>query len=1254
MIENILLGLILIAVNIAISLFIRYLDRNNNSLEKVRRYADKVLSDFNEYVKDKTGELKNVATELEMAKHEGKILVSRLSSLATDFVSKAQGLEGRMQAIKDLEVHIAKSEGEMQKLMNMAELAEKNIEQIRREVGFVDSLAKKINYAKDELETINQTIPEMQKHFTNIAHEELENYKDKILGDVDSSIRAIEERLALAKEESNALLDDSSKKLEELYGKAFEDARAKSNSLEGDAFAKLQKNAEERMADTRMLFDQRLKQSEAEINIKIEDLAHSADEFKKEWSNKINNYATLMTNDLSNTEIALNEHIAQIKSFSENSNTEIKQNMSKSIQNVKDEMTSFSANVLRDIENIKMQTKNDVAETKSFLEQFKIEWNGELSNYKNSLSGDFANLELLLKSRVEEIKSIEKKFSFELKEYVETNSKNIKDEMIQLDNLLHEDIAKERSYIDAFKSEWEVKITDFIEKIKSDFAQTEGDINVKSSLLIQKMNEAEKALHETAKYLESEFKNGEKNSSEELKAMLVRLHKDIAETSEEADRRIAEFKVELDQRFQKFESLIAGTDVMQSELEKAMEGTKEKIKEEFAQHVAILKMEQQTFAKNFGSETDKFNMRLNDIDSSIELLKTKSFDNVSQKLGAFEKEFFTSLAKRSDEMNQSFESLRADIKEKLQLMLAEKEAERREVEDAYKVELKDRVGKLEEEYKGQFLGLDQKVQDIENNLSKRLSDSDDSITKYAQNLKDEIGIALEKARQYMDKELTDYKIGLKDSLSTHYFELEGSAKELRELLDNTKMNATVEFEAIKKDFEVWKSSIDQKFDTSRSSFEDKIARVESVTSDAMEGLKAKYDDQYGQLLAKNDELFIDVKNRVAELNDQVLIAQSQFKQNATEFENMIDQRLEGALNSIDRKVLEANADTTGAIENVKSMIHTLRANLSEVQEKTTLKIQLDAERLSGIIEEIDKKQNAFIAQTQVFEKADQLKLELEKSIEKLKGEVSHFDVYKRAMEEINNQYNRVCKIEGEIEEKISSILAERGRIEKVELRFSHLDDISSGIDRKIDSLKNIGDNIQSYEVQVRKVEESIEKVNARYERLEKKEVVLDQTAESIGRAFEELKALENEIRAFKAEISQMPDDIETLKNNMQALIFNKDKADTVFATLNSLDDMLQKMEGKISQLQDSRSWLASVETRLTDLSTRADEKLKLLSALYKGEPSGRKERGAPSLSTRESVISLHRQGWKVDEIANALELSRGEVDLIIEHSDRML
>ena len=46
----------------------------------------------------------------------------------------------------------------------------------------------------------------MQKHFNDIAHEELENYKAKILKDVESQIQAIENRLSLSQDEANHLL----------------------------------------------------------------------------------------------------------------------------------------------------------------------------------------------------------------------------------------------------------------------------------------------------------------------------------------------------------------------------------------------------------------------------------------------------------------------------------------------------------------------------------------------------------------------------------------------------------------------------------------------------------------------------------------------------------------------------------------------------------------------------------------------------------------------------------------------------------------------------------------------------------------------------------------------------------------------------------------------------------------------------------------------------------------------------------------
>lgn len=172
--------------------------------------------------------------------------------------------------------------------------------------------------------------------------------------------------------------------------------------------------------------------------------------------------------------------------------------------------------------------------------------------------------------------------------------------------------------------------------------------------------------------------------------------------------------------------------------------------------------------------------------------------------------------------------------------------------------------------------------------------------------------------------------------------------------------------------------------------------------------------------------------------------------------------------------------------------------------------------------------------------------------------------------------------------------------------------------------------------------------------LKKKEIVLDQTAESISTAFEDLKVLENNIKTFKGEIANMPEQVEDIKRAIDALNFNKGKADSVFSKLNSLDEMLADIEKQMSKLQESRSWLASVETRLTTLSTGTDEKLKMLATLYKDEPSQvNKSSGAPSFGDRENVMKLHREGWSNNQIANALKFSLTEVELIIEMGERM-
>jgi DNA-binding NarL/FixJ family response regulator len=104
--------------------------------------------------------------------------------------------------------------------------------------------------------------------------------------------------------------------------------------------------------------------------------------------------------------------------------------------------------------------------------------------------------------------------------------------------------------------------------------------------------------------------------------------------------------------------------------------------------------------------------------------------------------------------------------------------------------------------------------------------------------------------------------------------------------------------------------------------------------------------------------------------------------------------------------------------------------------------------------------------------------------------------------------------------------------------------------------------------------------------------------------------------------------------------------------VSQLDDTLADIEARMQELQTAREWLARTETRLEEVGREAQEQVKLLGTLLredgKSGGKGRAGDGAPSVSARETVIKLARQGWKVDEIARQMKVSRGEVELILE------
>ena len=1077
----ILFNIVTLAICVGIIVAFRQSDKNNRSIEKAKRYGDKIKEDLEIFINEKNSSLSDLSTELGVQQSKAIATVKKLDDLREMFLKQTETVEARAETIKKIDEYISESGQTIQKLMDMTALAEKNLMEITKEADFVDSLAKSINNARLQLNNLTESIPELKQNFAAEADAKLSEYKSKILDEMGLVINDVENRLASAQRDTGELLEVTSIKLQDLYKEAYNSAADKAGALQEAAFAKLKEETAERVQSYRKEFEE----TAAEIEAQMDD---------------------------------------------------------------------------------------NLNQTRQMASEFKTEWETQAKNYLAQMNSDFSEKEENISSRIDSIS----------------------------------------------------------ERLK----ETEDAVSVRSDAIAADLNQTESTMRSQFNSLASNFQDN------------------VNSLAKFTDKKLNEFKIQTEERFKKFEKAIENVDNLKEEIEKSQGLIKNEMMTEFSSYINTAKQSQQNFFNEFTANSEKIRERIKTIDAGIDDLKAKAYTNVSEKLKMFEDDFFADLAKRSEAINLSFDQWKEDVSANMALLASENESARKDLEEKYKADLRARLGQAAEEYKALFAKLDEKVKNAEAGLNARVSAVDGTVEQYIESFRADVDQIKAKASQQLESELASYKGQVQEAISNQNAELENTSKTLQEKLISIRGESEEKFETIKKDFEAWKARIDQQFTDARSFFDEKITNFAGLTENAIKNLDAKYNAQYKDFVAKNGENFNGIQAKLNSVDSKIASANKAIEEHASEVTNRFNAEAEKLNEAINKKIKDAASEAEISVQNINDMILEVRNRLDETQEKVREKIQADADRLNSIIEEIDKKQNAFIAQTKVFERADELKKGLEKDIASLKSEVTKFEVYKTAMDDLALQYEKVNHLEEDAKQKVNRFINERKNIELLESEFIKLNTLSDSMDKKIIELTAVNDDLQQYQVQIRKLEEGIGDVNTRYERLEKKEAVLNQTLESIDSAFENLKTLESDIKQFKTEVSVIPPEMEKIKVTLETLLSNQGRAEAVCEKIESVDSTLEDLNSKMDNLKQARSWLAATETRLKEISSESEAQLKLMADLFKGEKPERNESGSPSLNVQENVLKLSRQGWKNNEIAKALNLSLGEVDLILEYADK--
>jgi DNA repair exonuclease SbcCD ATPase subunit len=356
-----------------------------------------------------------------------------------------------------------------------------------------------------------------------------------------------------------------------------------------------------------------------------------------------------------------------------------------------------------------------------------------------------------------------------------------------------------------------------------------------------------------------------------------------------------------------------------------------------------------------------------------------------------------------------------------------------------------------------------------------------------------------------------------------------------------------------------------------------------------------------------------------------------------------------------RRAREVNSESDEKLTAIRAAVQDAHNEAGSYRQELFSRTGEEVKTLDAAIKDADRHIKEFIAQTKLFEQADGLKLELERRIEDLRGDMDRLDQRRTEAAQLESQFIKIKRLEDEVNNKMTRFLSEQHRIEKMEADFNRLLLTSRAVEEKLIQVSSSDDTLQSVQLEIRRLNDSIAEAEEKYQRLEKKNKALDTATDGIDRNFKALQESEKILVEIKGEIENFKDETGRLGADIEKLSGENEKARDAAEKINMLDETLAEIEERIEAMQVARQWLAGVETRLGELYKEAQTTLKITTAV-KGKGKSRAapavEAGAPPPGDRENIVTLARKGWSVKEIADVMKISQAAVELVLETAPR--
>ncbi len=267
---------ITLLVALAVVFLFRQLDRSNRSLEKVKRYGDRVMRTLSTFVENKNSEIKDLAIEVQVSVKQGKELLRSVRDVQDDLAVRRRDLEERSAEIDAIRTRIDGYDTALAELVNMSERVDENLRRLRGE----DERLRRVD---DQRTALQERLTGLDAKASSIEERLQVTSIERRLTDIEDTARkVVADRLADFERKFEADLDERAEGLEarQATWQAQMDRRA--GSLRQEAAAR----ADEAVEDLARTLRERTGDLQRRSLAEIESVRATVDGFESETAER--------------------------------------------------------------------------------------------------------------------------------------------------------------------------------------------------------------------------------------------------------------------------------------------------------------------------------------------------------------------------------------------------------------------------------------------------------------------------------------------------------------------------------------------------------------------------------------------------------------------------------------------------------------------------------------------------------------------------------------------------------------------------------------------------------------------------------------------------------------------------------------------------------------------------------------------------------------------------------------------------------